>query len=234
MLMAAFGVCGQYNSKGENRSRFRPGAGWYLKGVRPPDSGKVNKYDRWMVDLTYDSWLSDGDLFQAHPSSIGFAVNTLFEKPLTAKNSIALGYGLQYKLTSIRHDRELESFATFSKLGEELSGAVTGRFRCHRLAVPLELRFRSQAWRHFKWHLGGSFGYSFQAHNQLRYDFVGGKKVVKDYFIPDFNPWQGEIHVRLGIRNYGLIAGYCFTKVFQSNQSSSLNLVRMGLTISLF
>jgi hypothetical protein len=227
---------GQYNSKGaDEKSRFKPGAGWYFTGVRPAILERVRKYDRLIFDISYNDWVGDLESFKTEPASIGFGINAMFDKPLTKGNTISLGYGLGYKRYQIRY-----SGYFISPPGQDFTFySQAQNFRNSRLSInefyfPLEVRFRKESWKHLKLHLGGKIGYAFEPHQKSK-NIVNSKKiVVKDYRFNDFNPLQYGVHVRMGLRSLALFGEYNFSKVFKKSASPKISLFRLGISISLF
>ena len=230
-----FWSAAQYDSKGENRSRFRPGVAWHYKGIRPADSNRVHRYDRWIVDVGYNSWTGDRAAFSARPSSIGFNLNFLFDTPLTDGNTVSLGYGLQYKRTHIRHDETMsKNFDSSCVQLNEVFFGTRNSYNYNQVSVPLEIRFRKESWKNLKFHLGGTFGYAFGNEIRTVIKNSNGKITIKDQQIPDSNPLQYGVHARIGLRNLAFYGGYNLSPVFKNQRSSKLNTFMLGLSISLF
>ena len=229
----------QYDSKGANEiSRFKPGFMWYYNGFYPAKPDSPRKYDRLILDVTYNDWVGDRDLFQNNWASIGLNTNWMFDIPLTKGNKVALGVGICHQLTRIRHNNHLigddltkttsfiekDSTDTFFKSG----------FGGNSISVPLELRFRSESWRHFKFHIGGRFGYQLNMYDKYYYKTDSGREIVKHVGFPDQSIWVYSAHFRLGFRNWSLYGSYSFNPLFTSSNSTKLNVVQFGLSLSLF
>lgn len=229
----------QYNSKGEyNISRFRPGTMWFFTGWRPAKEEKVRKYDRLILDVTYNDWIGDRDLFENHWASIGLNTNLMFDIPLTKGNTVSLGLGVAHQFTTIRHNGNLiqnDSLGTTTwsekSNGQTFHKSVLGG---HAFTVPIELRFRKESWRHFKFHIGGKIGYQANLYSK-QVDKSGPDRVVtKDFGFPDANQLIYSAHIRLGLRNWALYASYNFNDLFSNENSVKLNTVQMGISVSLF
>jgi hypothetical protein len=228
----------QYDSKGERISRFRPGFMWFNTGWRPAAPEKVRKYDRLIFDVTYNDWMGDRDLFQNNWASIGLNTNLMFDIPLAKGNKVALGIGVAHQLMKIRHDNHL--------IGDELSGTTTflakdtndnftkSIFGTNSFSVPIELRFRNESWKHFKFHIGGKIGYQVNAFSKYVGTVDGNKEISKRIGFPDENQLIYSAHVRLGLRNWALYGSYNFNTLFSNANSIQLNAVQFGLSISLF
>ena len=226
----------QYDSKGDDEiSRFRPGTMWFYNGLRPSKEQKVRKYDRLIVDVLYNDWTGDLKPFQVKPSSIGFGINLLFDVPLTEGNTVAFGWGLNYTFSHIRHDNTLltNQKDNWSQYTESPLNTVSS-FNFNQFSIPLELRFRKESWKHFKIHIGGKIGYIASANEKTILKDEFGKTVIKDSHFPDLNPLQYSAHIRLGLRNYALFGEYNFAPLFSNSQSTQLNVIRLGLSFSLF
>lgn len=230
---------GQYDSKGEDEiSRFRPGSMWFYTGLRPAKVDKPSKYDRLIFDLTYNDWTGDVDPFQNGWQSIGLNTNFMFDIPLTKGNTISLGIGASHQYINIRHDNLLvgdETAGTTSYYAKDsLSTFDKSTFGSNVVAIPLEIRFRNESWRHVKLHLGGKIGYQLNAFSRT-VDYSGdNKEIRKKVGFPDENELIYSAHVRLGLRNWAFYGSYNFNTLFSNSNSTQLNLIQFGLSISLF
>jgi hypothetical protein len=226
----------QYDSKGENEtSRFRPGLFWHYTGINPAKLEKVHKYDRLFFDISYNTWTGDLTPFKVKPTSIGFGTNLMFYVPLKKGNTVSLGWGFNHHWTHIRHD---ETFFNnlIEKSTEYSISPVESRssLNFHQISIPLEIRFHKESWKHAKLHVGGKVGYLFGMNEKERLDNPNGKTIIQSYNFQDVNHLQYSAHIRLGIRNYALFGEYNFSKLFSNSKSTQLNVLRMGISISLF
>ncbi|MFT5778991.1 MAG: hypothetical protein ACI837_001948 [Crocinitomicaceae bacterium] len=229
----------QYDSKGENEvSRFRPGFMWYFTGIKPAKEDKVRKYDRLIFDVTYNDWIGDRDLFNNHWASMGLNTNLLFDIPLTKGNTVSLGLGVAHQYTVIRHnghlieDKTLGTTTWMPKVDSNIFRKST--FGGNSFSIPLELRFRKESWRHFKFHIGGKIGYQVNTYSKYVTGNGSNREVEKDYGFVDQNSLIYSAHVRLGLRNWAIYGSYNFNTIFSNENSVQLNHVQMGLSISLF
>lgn len=230
---------GQYNSEKEPVSRFRPGVLWFYTGLAPAKEDTPDKYDRLVFDITYNDWAGDRKPFQNNWSSIGLNTNLIFDIPLTKKqNKVALGIGFCHSYINIRHDNHLLPIdslgGTVFTLKDSSDNFYKSTLSGNSFSIPIEFRFRTGGWRHFKVHIGGKIGY--QANLMSKYaERVNGDKVVtKRYGFPDKNDLVYSAHIRIGIRNWALFASYNFNTLFKNSESTQLNLLQMGLSVSLF
>lgn len=228
----------QFDSKGEVRSRFRPGTMWYFTGLKPAKVDKVRKYDRLIFDLTYNDWVGDRGPFQNHWASIGFNTNMMFDIPLAPGNKVALGIGLAHQLFYIRHNGNLtinDSLGTTmwepKMNGQEFKKSSLGG---NSFSIPIELRFRNESWRHFKFHMGGRVGYQTNMFTRTVVPGDHGDLVSKQKGFPDQNDLLYSAHFRIGLRNWALYGSYNFNNLFKNSQSSQLNLLQIGISISMF
>ena len=236
-LLLTLGAFGQTKGSQDRISRFRPGVMWFLSSGNPAHVSNPRKYDRFMVDLTYNDWVSDSSLFRVKPASIGFNVHGMWDVPLTAGNGIGIAIGLSYRYQHVRYDgvmlRDSANQATHWVLFDgSQPGPDKSAFASHALAIPLELRFRIPKWRHVKLHLGGYIGYRLQTYTKV---WTNDKQTsVKDRMFYDDEPLMYGVHARLGIRNLALFADYSLSKQFKSAQSTSLQPLSLGITVSFF
>lgn len=235
-LLLASPAFSQYDGKDpELVSRYRPGILWFMTGMRPAKIGRPRKYDRLIVDLTYNDWVNDSSLFLVKPPSLGWNLNFMKDIPLNDGNGLSLGIGLSYRYQRVRYDgimaQDTLSRASVWMLGDQ-PGIDKSVFGSHGFAVPLELRLRVKKWKHVKLHVGGHIGYRTQTFTKVWMD--DSKSATKNKDLYDADPFFYGVHARLGIRNWALFANYSLTKQFKSDKSTSLQPIAFGLSISLF
>jgi len=237
-LLTALSSFAQYDGKDPDiASRFRPGFMWFNTGWRPAGENSAPKYDRLMLELSYNDWINDSALFLVKPSSIGFNVHGMWDIPLTVGNSVGLGIGLSYRYQHISYDgallRDSSNRATVWQLNDgTMTGADRSVFGSHAFAIPFELRFRTPKWKQVKLHLGFHIGYRVQTYTKMWYN--DKETSVKDRYFFDNAPFFYGVHARVGIRNWALFADYSISKQFSSSKSTALNPISFGITCSLF
>jgi hypothetical protein len=237
-LMATIGHA-QYDSKGEGEtSRFRAGIMWYYNGLKPAKGDRIRKYDRLIFDLTYNDWAGDQSLFKNHWASIGLNTNFMFDIPLSAGNKVALGIGVSHQFFTIRHNNHLVTDYTAGTTifapknpSDVFKNSTLGG---NSFSMPLELRFRNEGWKHFKFHIGGKIGYQANVYSKYVSSINGKRDINKTFGFADNAKLIYSAHVRIGFRNWGLYASYNFNKMFTNSSSVQLNQVQAGLSISLF
>lgn len=219
------------------RSDFRPGSMWYFTGFRPAAPEKVRKYDRLVFDITYNDWMGDRELFKNHWASIGLNTNWMFDIPLAKQNVVGLGIGITHQWVNIRHDNLL--FRNDTNQSTEfhektvLDEFNSSNYGSHSLMMPLELRFRSKGYKHFKFHMGGKIGYLFGGYSKYKVNDEF-KSETKTKGFHDDPMLVYSVHARIGIRNWALFGSYQINRMFTSELSVQLNLIQFGLSISLY
>ncbi len=216
-------------------SRHRPGIFWFYTGFRPAKPGKLRKYDRLILDVTYNQLLRSGGV-KANPwRSFGCNINTMWDIPLTNGNKVSLGIGLAYKYQKTGPKGLFFADSTNSYThyfpDSSYSDYRKNTFGNHILALPVEFRFRTPKWQHFKIHLGGSIGYRLQTFQKL---WPENKHPVKNKDLPDQNGLVYGIHMRIGIRNWALFADYTLAPQFKSGKSDKINALAFGVSLSVF
>lgn len=230
------GVHAQTEEKAPERSDFRAGFMWYYTGIRPAKEGKARKYDRLIFDIVYNDWAGDNGPFENHWASIGLNTSIMWDIPFTGNNT-SFGIGISHQLMRIRHDDAFFKYNNPDKT-EYVPDALTlydkNILAGNMFAMPVEFRVRKKEWRHFKFHIGGKIG--FQANMYSKQVFGSGKDrdVVKDYGFPDLNRLVYGAHMRIGTRNWALFASYNFNRMFKNSESTKLNQLQFGLSISLY
>ncbi len=226
------------NSSDDLKSRFRPGVMWFYTGLRPAQVEKVRKYDRLIFDITYNDWNGDKKPFENIAPSIGFNTNLMFDIPLTRCNTVSLGVGIAHQLVNIRHENKftiIDSISsTIYQTKESTDLFQKSSLSGNSFSIPLEIRFRGRNWKHVKLHLGGKVGYQLNWYSKEIYQINGRKEKLKRFGFPDEEKWVYSAHLRIGVRNWALFGNYNFNNIFSGKQSTKLNLLQMGVSISLF
>lgn len=240
-LLCACSLQAQYDGQDSLiKSRYRPGFMWFYTGLRPADVEKPRKYNRLMVDVSYSMLLKDNkELIETLPiSSIGTGIHLMFDKPLTKRNGIALGYGLSYKIQRAGYKGSFSTMVTpvdveYIEYTSAQNTIINKQsFVNQSLAIPLELRFRMKKWRHVKFHLGGFVGYRLLTYTKVH---TNESKYILKSRLTNFNePLDYGVHLRFGIRNWAIFGSYSFAKQFKNENSVVVNPISFGLTISLF
>ena len=222
----------------KNASRFRPGVMWYYNGIKPAKVGKARKYDRLMVDVCYNTWNGNLKPFKNTINSVGINTNVLFDIPLTTENTMSFGVGFSHSFfrihtaTIFKSDWE-KSATTLPSKKDSVSVTNKNFVSGHALSIPIEIRFRTKGWKHVKFHVGGKVGYQVNLYTKTVTDEPHGKYVYRNY-LPDVNHLMYAAYARIGIRNWSLFASYNLNSLFKNKQSTQLNLIQAGMTVSLF
>jgi hypothetical protein len=235
----SFQSFGQYDSEGADLiSRFHPGSMWFYTGIRPTTAEKVRKYDRLMFDVTYNTFTGALKPFKNNWNSIGFNTNLMFDIPIAKGNKVSFGVGLTHSLFKVETSGKAfnaDTSYTFTELSTYQPFAEESRYLIgNSFAVPMEFRFRTKGWKHFKVHIGGRIGYQSNLYSKTINHFQNGKQVYKDYSFVDVNPLSYSAHIRVGIRNWALYGSYNLNSIFKTRSSVQLNLFQVGLSVSLF
>jgi hypothetical protein len=237
-LCLVFSVCAQEKSDSSLTSRYRPGAMWFFTGWRPAQPEKVRKYDRLIFDITYNTWHGEQSAFSNSWRSIGFNSSLYFDIPLTKYNTVSLGTGISHSLFRIQHNGffTVDPSHSYTDLTFVNGGSLFKRVLLggNSLSVPFELRFRGREWKHFKMHFGAKVGYELNLYSKTYSEGIDGMEIVKNYDFPDIHRLLYSAHIRLGSRNWALYVSYAFNPVFSNRESTRLNLIQMGLSLSLF
>jgi len=239
-------VCGlslttnaQQEGDGDNLTTdYRPGVMWFFSGYRPAQKDKPSKYDRLIFDLVYNDWVGERGPFQNHWASIGLNTNFMFDIPLTKGNTVSLGVGVSHQYTPIRHNNHLviddEANTTTFVLKDSTDNFYKSSVSGNSFSVPVEIRFRNERWKHFKFHIGGKIGYQVNMLSKYGSKVDGHKVITKRHGFADQAQLIYSAHIRIGLRNWALYASYNFNPMFKNSNSTQLNLIQMGLSISLF
>lgn len=219
-------------------SRHRPGIFWYFNGLKPAKSSKIRKYDRLIFDVAFNSWKGDQAAFSNRWNSIGLTTNLLFDIPLDANNQFSIGTGISHSWFNVAFDPNFK-FYTYSNQTFLGNAPSTEHFNeqhlsGHSLSIPLEIRFRTKGWKHFKVHIGGKIGYQLTIYATSVRNEENGQYIEKNYNFGDINRLIYSVHTRIGIRNWSLFANYQLNPLFAHSSSVKLNVFQLGLSLSLF
>ena len=215
-------------------SRHRPGLFWFFDGLRPTKSTDNHKYDRLIIDLTYNDWSGDLKPFQNHWNSIGVNVNFMKDIKFKKTKVFSLGLGLGYGFSSISSEQKFavqNNIIEFSTI-QKSSVYDYSCFNSHRFFIPLELRFSTKNWNRWKFAVGGSFGIN--AGMNQRMIGLDGSKMESTNLSSAASLLNYGLHTRLGYRNFSLFGSYQINSLFDGRGNPDLQLFQLGLSISLF
>lgn len=238
MLLVSGKSIAQYSSKEDLISRFRPGFMWFNTGFRPAVPEKLRKYDRLIFDVTYNTWNGDQKPFKNNWNSIGLNTNIIFDIPITKGNTVSFGTGITHSLFRVQHNNLFVTDSTNTFINYQLKDSIStfdkNYLGGNSFSVPLEFRFRTKGWKHFKVHIGGKVGYQLNMFSKIISTGENGKIFHKSYDFTDINRLIYSAHVRVGIRNWALYGSYNLNALFSNRLSTQLNLFQVGLSISLY
>lgn len=239
VLVLCGGLKAQYLEEEQGLvSRHRPGVMWFYSGFSNYDTTKLRKYDRLVVDVLYNDWQGDLSPLNSPWSSIGFNVNVMFDIPFTKANTVGLGWGVAFShynnRTKIGFNSDYTEGSTSTYSLDLQQDIVWSKFNANYIEIPLELRFRTKGYQHFKFFVGGKIGYQLNAYTKTKENIEGKNYKFKNYNFPDRNPLRYGLTARVGIRNWSVYAAYYFTDLFTHENSVKLSPITAGISIALF
>ena len=220
-------------------SRFRPGLMWFYTGLTPYEEGeKLRKYDRFILDITYSDWHGDRDYFQSPWNSIGFNAALMFDVILAKNSTFAFGWGIGYShfgnATKKQFTRDFDENATYMSDFPEGQEPMRSKFGANYIEIPLDLRFRTKGYKHFKIMVGGKIGYQINSFTKTVENIEDRTYKTKLYNFADANRLRYGATVRIGIRNWAIYGAYYFSPLFTNSESVQLTPFTAGISISLF
>ena len=234
LFLLVFVSVNAQNNGSQLISRHRPGLFWYFDGLRPTKSTDNHKYDRLILDLTYNDWSGDLKPFQNQWNSIGVNVNFIKDIKFKKTKVFSLGLGLGYAFSSISSEQKFavqNNIIEFSTI-QKSSIYDYSCFNNHRFFMPLELRFSTKNWNRWKFAVGGSFGIN--AAMKQRMIGSDGSKMESTNLSSAASLLNYGLHTRLGYRNFSLFGSYQINSLFDGRGNPDLHLIQLGLSISLF
>ena len=219
-------------------SRSRPGLFWFFNGNRPLSDADFRKYDRCIIEATYNSWIGDGDLapFQNEWNSIGYHFSLNKDIQLKSTERVTFGLGMGYSYLNHSLDRVFintshESVDTEYPSPED--SLVFSKLTIHQFYIPLEIRLKSRGWKHVKFILGARIGVQPAIFSKTKY----WENETEQYYenrMQDMRWFYTSVYCRLGIRNWSLVGIFHPLNLFPSEQSVQLMPFQLGLSLSLF
>jgi hypothetical protein len=238
VVIFLFFICGSIEAQQDPEliSRHRPGFLWYFTGFRPLQDADNRKYDRWIIDVTYNDWLGAVSPFENRWNSLGVNTNFMFDVRSKKNQALSFGWGFAYSYASIVTDKKFliasdNSVSISPKLNTDFYTINT--IHAHRFYIPLELRIASKKWSRFKFIIGANVGIQ-PFLNQV---FLTKSEGEKEYFtnvLSDRNLLSYGVHFRAGTRSVALFGSYQFNTLFKTRESVKLHPFQFGLSISLF
>lgn len=224
---------GQKKFDTEIESNSRPGLFYYLTW-KTSNKPKSRKYDRLIFDIYYSGAYSADNISNNSSLNLGFSSNFMNEFALNKNNTISIGTGLGLSTTKINlnYNLVLGNDNFISCFPSESYDYQKNSLNGLNFNIPLELRFKTKGWSHYKIHFGGRLGYQVRLKENYFYDDTD--RNYKTSLKKAAEHLTYSIHTRIGIRNYSIYASYNLNPLFKHVESPKLNWFQLGLSISLF
>lgn len=224
---------GQKEYDTEIESNSRPGIFYYLTW-KTSNKPKPRKYDRFIFDIYYSGAISSENVATKTAINLGFSTNFMNEFALNKKNTVSIGTGIGLSTTKVNlrsnlllgHDNSIVCFP--SSTSDYKKNSLNG----FNINIPVELRFRTKGWGHYKIHVGGRIGY--QVKLSEKYFFEDSDRNYKTSLKSAAENYSYSVHTRIGIRNYSIYASYNLNPLFKHRESPKMNWFQLGCSISLF
>lgn len=215
-------------------TKIRPGIMWFYTGLKPSNGVWLPRYDRFMVDIKYNDLVNPQaiKMFNTNWKSIGFNTQFVFDIPMNRYNTSGFGIGFGYQFSKFVHNRILfsSSDGLYDFTDALLINFDKSILRTHTFFVPVEFRFRTKGWQHFKVHIGSNIGYRY-GNNKL---YVGSTTTrTRTGKMSNFEWLYLDAHIRMGIRNFAIIASTDLLPIFKKTDVKQVP-VSLGVTVSLF
>jgi hypothetical protein len=206
-----------------------------FQGLYARDEDEGPKRDRFILDVHYNDWLGDRDSVKTGWNSIGFNANALFDFPFNKKSTVSWATGVRFGHSSTQHNGlffindSINSSILYPT--NDINFTRSGqRFIQSYLEVPLEIRFRGENLKSYRFTLGGSIGIGLNSYEKWRQ----GDSKYREYNHPNTTLLRASAFARMGYHRWNLFAAYYFTPMFNGAQDSKLNQLQLGFSISIF
>ena len=221
--------------KQDTQTRYTPGFMWRFTGFEPRYGKEGEKYDRFIIDICYNDWVGNKNGTSTNWYSIGYNMNLMFDVPFNRKSTSSLGIGISYSHVNLMHNGVLRindslGTTTLEPLLDTDPSRRMNKFVANYLEIPVEFRFRSPGYKHFKFHLGFKAGVRISSFDRWK----EGSNLYKEFNHPDIARFRYGATVRIGIRNWSIYGAYFFSDLFNNSGSTKLNPFSLGISISLF
>jgi len=237
VYLSNFGFAQEQDSikKQDTQTRYNPGLMWRFTGFEPRYGKEGEKYDRFIIDVCYNDWVGDRAGTKTNWYSIGYNLNFFFDIPFNKKSTASLGIGASYSHVNLMHNGILNindsiGTTTLSPLIDGAPNRKMNKFVANYIEIPVEFRFRSPGYKHFKFHIGVKAGVRISSFERWK----EGGNLYKEFNHPDISRFRYGATVRIGIRNWSLYGAYFISDLFNNSGSSKLNPFSLGVSISLF
>lgn len=213
-------------------TKIRPGLFWFFTGLKPSPGIWLPRYDRFMVDIKYNDLVHPDNLklFNTNWKSIGFNTQFVFDIPMNKHNTAGFGIGFGYQFSKFIHNKAVASFSEKNYDFKDTSYFDKSILRTHAFFIPVEFRFRTKGWQHFKVHLGSNIGYRYGNNKVYQASTVTKTRTGK---MSNFQWLYLDVHARIGIRNWALLVSADMFPIFQKTPAKTIP-ISLGFTVSLF
>lgn len=233
ILLFPFILFGQKEYDTEIEPKSRPGIFYYLTW-KTSNKPKPRKYDRVIFDIYYSGALSPQNITNPSAVNVGLSTNFMNEFALNKKNTVSIGTGIGLSTTKVNLSSNLllgpnHTIQCFPSTNSDYQKNSLNGFNVN---IPIEFRFKSKGWSHYKIHIGGRVGYQMRLREKYFYE-----DKERNYLTSLKSGAQNitySIHTRVGIRNYSIYASYHLNPLFKQLESPKINWFQIGCSISLF
>lgn len=191
-----------------------------------------------LIDVAYNDWQGDRNLFQSPASSIGINIAFTNHWNLTKNGALSFGVGLGYSYfknrSFVKYQRDFNNKSTILTAVDSLNEPNKVQFGANYIEIPIDFRFITKGKNHFKFMIGAKIGVNIRSYNKIFRRINGKQYTTKTTNFPDLNLWRYGVTARIGIRNITLFGAYYFSPVFTNDKSTQLYPFSLGLTLSIF
>tara|TARA_B100000674_G_C37842852_1_gene916187 strand:- start:323 stop:1033 length:711 start_codon:yes stop_codon:yes gene_type:complete len=202
------------------------------------DTQGPEKFDRIIVDYTWNQWQKSPENITQRALSFGFSASWFRDIPLGKKSNSAIALGLGVESMSFHHDGE---FQTLDNNGTSITqliplsnfdNVLKNKYSVTYIDLPIEFRIRTinktiedRMSFNFKLYLGFRAGILVSDHTKNKNNLTK----VKVYNLPNTLPYRYGPYVRIGFNKIGFVGYYSLTSIFDDN-SVNLTPFSLGLT----
>ena len=203
------------------------------------DSQGPEKFDRIVIDFTWNQWKTSPPNINQGVFSFGFSSSWFRDIPLGKKSNCALAIGLGFESLSFHHNGEfVELFDNNNVSNTQLiplsstTNVMKNKYAVNYVDIPVEFRIRTinktledRMKFNFKLYLGFRTGVLVNDHTKYR----DNEQKIKVFNLPNTMPYRYGPYVRLGFNKIAFVGYYSLTSIFDEK---SVNLTPFSIGLS--
>lgn len=208
----------------------------YTSFIAPKNPEGPERQDRWMVDLSYSSWLEYPSNIELKPFGHSIGVQRMIDLPLNKKSTFGFAIGFGFNSQNYYHNgafaEQLDSLDQHQ--GYTIVPLPAGyefkrnKISFNYLEIPVQIRIRSSKKWHFFFYPGFKAGWLFNDHTKIIDD--SGK--YKRFGFKGFTQIQYGPTLHIGFNRFAVYGFYSLTPILKDGPAFSV--FSLGISLNFF